>query len=77
MKNKAVNTVNRVFWRIRQGISKMLGSIEEDNRGVGIVEVILILVILIAVVLLFKNQITEIVNRAFTAITSDSNGIIG
>lgn len=77
MKYNMLNMINIGVCRIRQRITRFFGGIGEDNRGVGIVEVILILVILIAVVLLFKNQITEIVNRAFTAITSDSNGIIG
>ena len=77
MRNKVIKTINREVCRIREELFKGLNGLREDNKGVGIVEVILILVILIAVVLLFKNQITEIVNRAFTAITSDSNGIIG
>ncbi len=77
MKNKVIKAINRGVCRIREDVLKSVRGLRADNRGVGIVEVILILVILIAVVLLFKNQITEIVNRAFTAITSDSNGIIG
>ena len=36
---------------------------EED--GVGVVEVILILVVLIGLVLIFKKQITELVNNIF------------
>ena len=74
---KVINKVKRGIRLIQQEISRLFEEIKSDDRGAGIVEVILILVILIAVVLLFKNQITEIVNRAFTAITSDSNGIIG
>lgn len=77
MRNKVIKTINRGVCIIREELFKGLNGLRADNKGVGIVEVILILVILIAVVLLFKNQITEIVNRAFTAITSDSNGIIG
>lgn len=48
---------------------------EED--GIGVVEIILILVILIALVLLFKNEITSIIKRAFSAIKADSGSIIG
>ena len=49
----------------------------DNNKGIGVVEIILILVILIALVLLFKGKITEIVNDAFSSIQSDSNSIIG
>lgn len=44
--------------------------------GIGVVEIILILVILVGLVLIFKGQITDIINKAFKAITSDSNNII-
>ena len=48
----------------------------EEEEGVGIVEVILILVILISIVLLFKEKIMKIVNDSFKSITDDSKGII-
>lgn len=46
----------RDFWR------------EED--GMGTVEVILIIVVLVGLVVLFKNQITAIVQALFSKITS-------
>lgn len=48
----------------------------EEEDGIGVVEIILILVILIALVLLFKNEITSIVKNAFSTIKSDSTDII-
>lgn len=47
----------------------------EDNDGVGVVEIILILVVLIGLVLIFKTQLTELVNDIFSRITSQSRGI--
>ena len=46
---------------------------EED--GVGVVEVILILVVLIGLVLIFKNQLTTLVNNIFKTITDESQKI--
>ena len=46
---------------------------EED--GVGVVEVILILVVLIGLVLIFKNQLTTLVNNIFKTITDESQTI--
>jgi Flp pilus assembly pilin Flp len=63
--DKIINKVKLFFKRL-----------ENDNKGASIVEVILILVILIGIVLIFKNQITSIVNDAFKSITNDSNSII-
>lgn len=46
---------------------------EED--GVGVVEIILILVVLIGLVVIFKNQLTTIVGNIFEKITSQSSAI--
>lgn len=46
---------------------------EED--GVGVVEIILILVVLISLVLIFKSQLTSLVTGIFGKIVSQSNGI--
>lgn len=47
----------------------------EDQRGMGVVEVILIIVVLIGLVIIFKNQITGVVNDIFEKIISQSSSI--
>lgn len=44
----------------------------KDERGIGTVELILILVVLIALVLIFKSKLTALVNEIFDKITSQS-----
>ena len=44
-------------------------------KGIGVVEVILILVVLIGLVIIFKSQLTSLVNTIFEKITSESSGI--
>lgn len=46
---------------------------EED--GVGVVELILILVVLIGLVLIFKKQLTNLVNQIFETITEKAGKI--
>jgi len=46
---------------------------EED--GVGVVEIILILVVLISLVILFKGRLTSLVTGILQKITSQSNSI--
>lgn len=43
-----------------------------DEEGIGVVEVILILVVLIGLVLIFKSQITGLVKEIFEKIKSQS-----
>lgn len=47
-----------------------------DERGITSVEIILILVILIGLVLIFKEEMTELVNNIFKTITSQSGKIL-
>lgn len=47
----------------------------KDERGIGTVEMILILVVLIALVLIFKEQLTDLVNSIFEKISSQSSKV--
>lgn len=55
------------IWFIRQVL--------REKRGIGVVEVILILVVLIGLVIIFKSQLTSLVQTIFQKITSESSGI--
>lgn len=46
-----------------------------DNSGVGVVEIILILVVLVALVVIFKDQITAIVNDALSSVKSSAGAL--
>lgn len=48
---------------------------KNDNRGMGTVEVILIIVVLVGLVIIFKGQITGIVNSLFGQITSQTSSL--
>ena len=58
------------MWRIRYALQGL-----KDDRGIGVVEVILILVVLIGLVIIFKSQLTSLVQTIFEKITSESSGI--
>ena len=61
----------------KEGIKIALQNFWADESGMGTVEVILIIVVLIGLVIVFKKQINDLVNKIFKKITSDSNQIIG
>jgi Flp pilus assembly pilin Flp len=52
------------------------GRFWREEDGMGTVEVILIIV-LIGLVIIFKKQITDLVNNIFKTITSESNTVTG
>ncbi len=47
-----------------------------NNRGMGTVEMILIIVVLIGLVLIFKTQIMELTESIFQKIAADSSAIL-
>lgn len=47
----------------------------KEEKGIGVVEVILILVVLIALVVIFKAQLVSLVGTIFEKITKESAGI--
>ena len=55
-----------------KGIKELLR--EED--GMGTVEIILIIVVLIGLVIIFKTQLRALVEKVFEKITKDSNTIM-
>lgn len=48
---------------------------KEDESAVGVVELILILVVLIGLVVIFRDQLTTIIGTIFERIASDSAAI--
>ncbi|MDD3239653.1 MAG: Flp1 family type IVb pilin [Lachnospira sp.] len=47
----------------------------EDESGMGVVEIVLIIIVLIGLVVLFKKQITSLVNSVLVKMTSQANQI--
>lgn len=54
---------------------KNLGQFMKEEDGMGTVEVILIIVVLVGLVIIFKEQITKIINDLFSKITKQTKKI--
>lgn len=59
----------------KEKIMRNLRSFMTEEEGMGTVEVVLILVVLIALVALFKNSITSLANTLLKKVTSNANKI--
>lgn len=47
----------------------------QDEDGMGVVEIVLIIVVLIGLVIIFKSQITALVNKLLSKMSSQANQI--
>jgi len=50
-------------------------ALAREEEAVGVVEIILILVVLISLVIIFKDQLTSLVESILSKITKQSNSI--
>lgn len=50
-------------------------SFWEEEDGMGVVEIVLIIVVLIGLVIIFKSQITTLVNKLLAKMSSQANKI--
>lgn len=66
--------IRKIGWKIKNKMSYGI-QVLEDNSGMSVIELLLILVVIIALILIFKNQLTDLVNTIFEKITSESAGI--
>ena len=57
------------------GLWKITKDFLREEDAVGVVEIILILVVLISLVIIFKEQLTSLVNNILSKITKQSNSI--
>lgn len=60
---------------MREILKKEIKSFFMEEDGVGVVELILILVVLIGLVAIFKTQLTDIVNKIFKTISTNAGKI--
>lgn len=51
-------------------------SFLREEEGMGTVEIILIIVVLIGLVIIFKTQLRSLVEKVFEKITTDSNTVM-
>ena len=68
--NKIYKKLN--FARLR--LLCCLKDINDNNKGMGVIEIVLIILVLVGLVIIFRNQITAIITNVFSKVTKEING---
>lgn len=63
--------MNNIMNNIKREVKKFWN----DEDGMGVVEVVLITIVLVGLVVLFKKQITDLVNSVLSKMTNQANKI--
>ena len=58
-----------------KGLRQLIKEFAMEEDAVGVVEIILILVVLISLVIIFKDQLTSLFKKILSKITKQSNSI--
>ena len=81
---KEMNYINRIGSEIQNGMSlasngplEALRSFWSDEEGVGSIEIVLILVVLIALIFIFRNRLTALIKRVFDAMDESAAELYG
>ena len=69
---KRIYMWNRIAQKV---IIKSVKKFWNEEDGMGVVEIVLITVVLIGLVIIFKSQITSLVNKLLSKMTSQANKI--
>lgn len=56
-------------------VIKKMKEFFRDESGMGVVEIVLIIIVLVGLVVIFKKQITTLVNTILAKMTSQANQI--
>lgn len=56
-------------------LGKEIRELWKDEQGVGVIELVLVLVVLIGLVIIFKKQITTLLQNIFKEINSQSKEV--
>lgn len=56
-------------------LMKEIKAFVQQEDGIGVIEIVLILVVLIGLVIIFKKQITALLNNIFKEITDQSSEV--
>ena len=66
--NKINNILQRGIWKIQEKLV--------CTKGLTTIEIILILVVLVALILIFKDELGALINRIFDSIRSESSDVM-
>lgn len=69
-----MSKINKLYFSIRNKFEQAKELMKQDT-GMGTVEVILIIVVLIGLVIIFKDQISGLVETVFESINSKSSEV--
>lgn len=77
MRRTANRKMNGVIGKATDRLTGGIKKLKNDTRGVTTVEVILVLVVLLAIVVIFREQLTAIVTGIFSHVNSTVNELYG
>lgn len=64
-----------ILKRIKMNMEQRIWELVHDESGMGVVEIILITIVLVGLVIIFKKQITNVVNDILSKMSGQANQV--
>lgn len=79
IKGEIKNHFNNIFYKME--VKKLLAKekikdIKKDNRGIAVIEIILILVIVLGLIIIFRKNLQEMIKEIFDKIKGNKDTIL-
>lgn len=65
--------IKNIIYKLKSGTFKTLNRLSDDNRGLGTLEIVLIIIVILGLLVIFRKNIESIINTVFTKIQSQVN----
>jgi len=71
IKEKMKNRIDNMYYELMNKL--MIAEFKENNSGMGVIEVVLITLVLVGLVVVFRSNITSILDTVFNKLTAKVN----
>lgn len=65
--------INKFFYKIKSRFSKAINKLANDSRGIGTIEMVLLIVVILGILVLFRDYIQSLIANIFSKIDNQIN----
>lgn len=65
--------IKRIYYNLKNRLSGLKYAFTYDNRGMGTIEIVLIIIVILGILVIFRDNIETLINTVFGKIHSQVN----
>ena len=65
--------IKRLYYKTKDRLECIKQTLSNDNRGMGTIEIVLIIIVILGILVIFRDNIETLINTVFSKIHSEVN----